>query len=1089
MMNGIFIFRILLIQHVFSKFSVSEIQETFKDAVVKHKQGQDILKSSIINPIFGYLLESTGTLNNLRFFNPGITVLNEADLRNFPNDIGEDPFTCILIKMFPSTGGILNHIRNRPTNFGNKFKMEKQEGINFLSEIFSRILKTKENSSGSETKFNKSFRELEGLFMNHDDPFNIFDVRLLKLMTIHAFALNALSEKADLKSYLEKIIEKLDNFEVKTYEFNCDVFQKVLEVEKKYKNFPYSLFNQPPSNDLIPVFDRSKKDEENPFIESMKFSDCADVLLLNICNCLFFDPNNSLYSTSTLDPNSDLSKFYQKHSKQFIITEEIRKEWSRVIQGLDDFEVVKDSIFKTHQIVYLKDKRNELKSGIINMMNALIKICEIDHKQFWADFDGTNIEDKLQELFEEITPEFANREMEICMISSKFKPFKFLNRTDFEGSFKLEFNYTNGTEITVEVQIIHYHSKMELTNYYNPSLEDEKEIDTSLFPNALPALLFKKYLEISQGFDCDEGDMKNRIFFNGCIATNEQKVIKLTEILNYIVDNQDFIDVGQHSISIANLKKITRAIISSVNLCDEGTRKIFMPFLVYENDLDESFIIESWIKSFEIEDTQIHKLWHNRIIELKSESMELDISEILPEKTKPLFNTLKKCQNLKSLHLKNISDDNQDIVLNKIRKLTRLNELNLSDNNLSFEGALHLSESLKYLTNLTNLNLSENDFCIEGCKCLSKALEKLTKLTVLNLSDNGFESEGIKILFDSLQNLKLLTNLNLSKNMIMAEGAEYVSKLIKRLSLVSLNLSGNILQEKGIQIISEALKKTPALSTLDISFNSLKLNGAKAISQVIPNLKNLTTLEISCNSLGTEGTKILLESLVDLPNFKNIDLENNFLKKDSIEQIPEILEKLTNLTSLNLSSNHLNEDDGVKISKALAKLTKLKDLNVSKNNLKTKGTEAISLAMDGLAELDTINFSDNQINSIAAVNIANMLWHHPNIKKLDISSNIIDAEGAKEISKSLENAASLTYLDMSNNSICSSGAQSIIEVLEKWKSLRFLRLSGNQIEVNEKSLILEVIRKKLKDQDIQHDISFEEIAVVEKDVVEFESDS
>ena len=51
------------------------------------------------------------------------------------------------------------------------------------------------------------------------------------------------------------------------------------------------------------------------------FSDCVDVFLLNLCNCIFNDSENHCYSTGNLDPESELAKFYQKYNKLFEITD------------------------------------------------------------------------------------------------------------------------------------------------------------------------------------------------------------------------------------------------------------------------------------------------------------------------------------------------------------------------------------------------------------------------------------------------------------------------------------------------------------------------------------------------------------------------------------------------------------------------------------------------------------------------------------------------------------------------------------------------------------------------------------------------
>jgi hypothetical protein len=128
-----------------------------------------------------------------------------------------------------------------------------------------------------------------------------------------------------------------------------------LDLSNICNSFPYSEKNQPCSNSTIPIYYR----KQNTFIDFKNFPDCVDIVTLHICNCLFYDPIKQCYSTEGLNVSKDLLLFYEKHNTLFSITNETRKEWSKVIQSLDEFIDIDSSEYKTHKIVYLKEHRNE----------------------------------------------------------------------------------------------------------------------------------------------------------------------------------------------------------------------------------------------------------------------------------------------------------------------------------------------------------------------------------------------------------------------------------------------------------------------------------------------------------------------------------------------------------------------------------------------------------------------------------------------------------------------------------------------------------------------------------------------------------
>ena len=616
-MRKFFTFLTILIQHVIpvtSKISLFDISEILKEMSLD-TESEKLVSSSILNPIFGYLFESTGALSNIRFYGPFLKNSNEDQIIDHTKDSSDDPIVNLLIKLFPSPNGVLSHISKDKESFGYNFSINYINGIEFLSEVFVKILKpnimTKYNEEAECESF-KAFRKV--IFHAGNEEQNIFnadDEQLIKLMAIHAFIVNALDEKKDLKLFFLSIIEKIADRRIDTCDLDCDVTKEVLKIQKASFDFPFSELNQPPYSSIIPIYDRST----GKYDESVTFSDQVESLLLNICNCLFYDTENHMYSIGSLDPESDLAKFYKKNQFMFNATVDIKKEWSKVIQGHSNFPVIDKSKYKTHSIEYSNIKRNEVAIGIINMMNVLIKICNINHKKFWTNFESTTIDCKLKELFHLIAPTFVGQSLSIKPDIASFKEFNSKERTDFIGSFDMIIKQINGNEIKLKVTQNLQSAFLKVVSYVKK--QRTSPVDFGFDPDfiSLHARVFKNYIDLYYGCSCPiktKFDFAS-IYFSGYIATNEQKRNALINIGNGLIKYTIDDDRPLNYQKADALKGIANSILKTVNLECDVVKSEFLPLLFCYDKFNED-VMECWIQSYNINQIEMYRLWEGRII-------------------------------------------------------------------------------------------------------------------------------------------------------------------------------------------------------------------------------------------------------------------------------------------------------------------------------------------------------------------------------------------------------------------------------------------------------------------------------------------
>ena len=177
--------------------------------------------------------------------------------------------------------------------------------------------------------------------------------------------------------------------------------------------------------------------------------------------------------------------------------------------------------------------------------------------------------------------------------------------------------------------------------------------------------------------------------------------------------------------------------------------------------------------------------------------------------------------------------------------LCKLNSLNLSDNNITAEGAKHLSTALTHTNcKLNSLNLKDNNITDEGVKHLYTALIHMyttCKLNSLNLRDNNITDEGVKLLSTALTRTNCkLNSLELWHNNITDEGVKHLCRALihTNCKLNSLDLRANHITDEGVKHLSKALTHTNCkLNSLNLGFNKITQEGVNLLNSMNINCK------------------------------------------------------------------------------------------------------------------------------------------------------------------------------------------------------------------------------------------------------------
>ncbi len=261
---------------------------------------------------------------------------------------------------------------------------------------------------------------------------------------------------------------------------------------------------------------------------------------------------------------------------------------------------------------------------------------------------------------------------------------------------------------------------------------------------------------------------------------------------------------------------------------------------------------------------------------------------------------IKKIGQLKNLRVLEITACNLTNVPASIQKISRLEVLNLSNNQLSILpkqiGELKSLRSLKIaankfsllppeiseLINLEELYLSDNQLTD-----LPVGVEKLSKLKTLQIKGNNFDN-GVP---NVLTNLTQIEKLELTLQANMGKGMNAIAQ-IKNLNELKLVCAYNV------ETLPLEITKLRGLETLSIANIPHVFNWEKSMTflSLLPGFKNLILSGNNLKSLDQSIEKLYL-------NLETLDLSNN-----QLSELPEGFYRLNNLKKISLADNPLPEE-------------------------------------------------------------------------------------------------------------------------------------------------------------------------------------
>ena len=392
-----------------------------------------------------------------------------------------------------------------------------------------------------------------------------------------------------------------------------------------------------------------------------------------------------------------------------------------------------------------------------------------------------------------------------------------------------------------------------------------------------------------------------------------------------------------------------------------------------------------------------------------------------------------------------------------LRRLTKLQTLDLSHNQLSSATSAALAEYLRHNTSLTTLLLGGNEFGDACAKGIATAVRqnRYSKLMTLDLhgqrpwhlrpkdaADPGppISGEAAAALASTILGRRPLLGFSLN-----LEGAWLSLGQLQGVGyLETLDLSCSQLGVPSLVVIAKCLETNRWLKRLSLRQNRIDAEGAKVLGDALVASRTLNELGLALNELGAAGALEIGNALSLNRSITWLDLSRNAIGARGARALAGRLKSCRNLTEVDLTLNGFGAEGWCAVFDTL----RGSFYNIAAAAAAAAGSaNALALAAGTVApsRIAAWGLYNQGLTPIVAASLAGYVATSGSVTKLSLGRNKLGPEGGRALARAVRTSRSLRHLDLSHNLLGPDGARAVAEALEASTSVTLLDLDGNRI--------------------------------------------
>ena len=356
---------------------------------------------------------------------------------------------------------------------------------------------------------------------------------------------------------------------------------------------------------------------------------------------------------------------------------------------------------------------------------------------------------------------------------------------------------------------------------------------------------------------------------------------------------------------------------------------------------------------------------------MKLKQLDLSYNNLYSTDIKSVFSKL-NISHLNKINISNnkIGEEVADDIGNFLSKNTKLEELDISCNS---PGIKEICKRITGLSNLIKLKIGSNNFNHLAVDDVATVLFHNTKLQEIDLSDNNLLAAGTVSIFNALKNIFTLTSVNISHNWITNEAADDIGAVLSQnIYLKELYLANNYLESNGIITLCKGMNKILYLTNLDMSCNKITDEAAQDVATFILVNHHLKELNLSDNLIQAPGATTILSNCLHLTK---INICKNAITDEAANTIAKFISQSTKLKEFDVSTNYLQAVGAVKIFRAITK-SNLQKLSINNNLINDGAAEDIISVLPRITKSMEINLENNKLTPRTIHDIASEISNY-----------------------------------------------------------------------------------------------------------------